>query len=70
LEKEALETSVASPPPKTDKGRTHNPGKKPEAASDRANGDESAEAGLAQEKDAEADATEEIEKVSLEEKAE
>jgi hypothetical protein len=57
-----LKTPVSSPPPKTDKGRTHNHGQKPEAASKRVNGGESAEADLVEDKDADADVTEEIER--------
>jgi len=62
--------STSSPPPKTDKGRTHNHGKKPEAANEGVNGDVSAEAELAQEKDAEADVAEEKQQASLEDEAE
>jgi hypothetical protein len=57
-----LKTPVSSPPPKTDKGRTHNHGQKPEAASKRVNGGESAEADLVEDKDADADVAEEIER--------
>ena len=62
------ETQNSQPSPSASNRRTHEIAKKPAKANQSVNGDVSAEAEHAQEKDAEADATEDLEKASIEDK--
>ncbi|MCJ1390304.1 hypothetical protein MMC18_003162 [Xylographa bjoerkii] len=70
LEAEAEEPPTPAPSSsKTNHRKTHETAKKPAIVNQSINGNASAEAELVQEKDAEADVTEDLEKASLEDKA-
>ena len=69
LEAEADEPSTTAPSSsKTNNRRTHETAKKPATVNQSINGNASAEAELAQEKDAEADVSEDLKQASLEDK--
>lgn len=65
-----LEAEAKEPQPSTSTRRTHDTAKKPATANQSVNGTASAETELAQEKDADADVTEDLKKASIEEKEE
>jgi hypothetical protein len=68
LEKEALEASTSSASPRGDSRRRDGRGKKAASKDTGANGDLSAEAELAQEKDAAADVADDMTKASIQDK--
>ena len=70
LEAEAIEQSNSTPAPSSNTRRTHDSAKKPASANQSTDGNVSALAELSQEKDAEADVAQDLEKASIEDKAE
>ena len=69
LEAEAKESETSTPSSSTTR-RTRDSAKKPAIVNQSVNGDASADAELAQEKDATADVTDDLKKASIEDKAE